>query len=209
MERDTRERILSSAEEVLAQQGFGGARIREIARRAGVTSAMVHYYFRTKEDMYRAVLDRLIAEMVDLAQRIAPEPIDPVDKLQRFFYGFFDFAARHRSIARLTSMETGHADQMYFLGLVDKHLRPLYLEARAFIERGIATGVFRPVDPEHLLTVIYGMIVSYFSDSPFLQVLLGSETTEAARLARRRDELMSMILRVVLADPAVPRTSKI
>lgn len=201
MQRDARERILHAAESVFAERGYGGARIRDIAEGAGVTNALVHYWFHTKEDLLRAVMDRMVAEVVDLVAGIAPEPIEPVEKLRRFFYGFFDFAARHPHFARLANLETGHGDDTFFQSQVEGRFRPLYLRARAFIEEGIQAGLFRPVPPEHLLTAIYGMIVSWFSDSPFLAALLGEEVMDRSVILRRREELMAMIFRMVLVDP--------
>ncbi len=202
MERDTHEQILYAAEKVFAEKGFDGARVKDIAARVGVTHAVVHYHFRTKRDLYRAVVDRMVGELVDLATSIPREPIDPGPKLERFFYGFFDFAVRHPSFARLANLETGQGDQHYLLDLVREHLAPWYAKARRFIVAGIAAGVFRPVDPEQLLTAIYGMIVSYVSDNPFIEAIVGEEgLLEDAMLERRRDELMQMILRIVLVNP--------
>ncbi len=202
MERDTREQILSAAEAEFAEKGFDGARVKEIAGRVGVTHAVVHYHFHTKRDLYRAVVDRMVGELVDLATSIPREPYDPGPKLERFFYGFFDFAVRHPSFARLANLETGGRDERYLLDLVSEHLAPQYAKARAFVQAGIAAGVFRPVDPEQLLTAIYGMIVSYVSDNPFIEAMVGEEgLLEDAMLERRRDVLMQMILRIVLVNP--------
>jgi len=202
MERDTREEILSAAEAVFAEKGFDGARIKSSARRVGVTHAVVHYHFHTKRDLYRAVVDRMVAELVELATGIAPEPLAPMPKLERFFYGFFDFAVRHPHFARLANLETGHGDHAYFLALVHEHLAPQYNKARGFVMAGVQAGLFRPVDPEILLTAIYGMIVSYLSDNAFIEAMVGEEgLLEGAMLDRRRDELMKMILRIVLVDP--------
>ena len=201
MEPNTRERILSAAESVFAEKGFDGARIKEIAQRVGVTHAVVHYYYNTKQALYRAVVDRMVTELVELAVGIAPEPLEPIPKLERFFYSFFDFAARHPQFARLANLETGRGDQQYFLGLVREHLAPQYERARGFVRVGIQAGVFRPVDPDHLLTAIYGMIVSYLSDTPFLMAILGGEVDSQDQLELRRDELMRMILRMVLVAP--------
>jgi TetR/AcrR family transcriptional regulator len=202
MERDTREQILSAAEAEFAEKGFDGARVKEIAGRVGVTHAVVHYHFHTKRDLYRAVVDRMVGELVDLATSIPREPYDPGPKLERFFYGFFDFAVRHPSFARLANLETGGRDERYLLDLVSEHLAPQYAKARGFVNAGITAGVFRPVDPEQLLTAIYGMIVSYVSDNPFIEAMVGEEgLLEDAMLERRRDVLMQMILRIVLVNP--------
>ncbi len=197
----TRERILDSAEAEFAEKGFGGARVKEIAASAGVTGAMVHYYFNSKEDLHRAVLDRMVKDLMDLVSRIAPEPIDPVEKVQRFFYAFFDYAARHRNFARLTSMETGHDSREFFLSLVRTHFRPLYQLAKAFLKKGMDQGVFRSIDTDHLLTAIYGMTITYFSDSPFLDELLDRQVTSREAVAERRTVLMDMILRLLLKNP--------
>ena len=53
-----RERILGAAEQVFARAGFNGATMAEIAELAGLPKANLHYYFGSKEDLYRAVLDR-------------------------------------------------------------------------------------------------------------------------------------------------------
>ncbi|MFH1462906.1 MAG: TetR/AcrR family transcriptional regulator [Pseudomonadota bacterium] len=202
MERDTREQILTVAESVFAEKGFDGARVKDIAARVGVTHAVIHYHFNTKGDLYRAVADRMVGELLDMATSIPQEPLDPGPKLERFFCSFFDFAARHPHFARLANLETGDEGERYLLALVREQLAPQYQRARGFILRGVAAGVFRPVDPEHLLTAIYGMIVSYFGDSPFIAAITGGEglLTEAA-LEQRRAELMRMILRTVLVNP--------
>jgi TetR/AcrR family transcriptional regulator len=202
MERDTREQILSAAEDVFAEKGFGGARVKDIAGRVGVTHAVVHYHFRTKRDLYRAVVDRMVGELVELATSIPREPYEPTPKLERFFYGFFDFAVRHPSFARLANLETGGGDEHYLIDRVREHLAPQYALARGFVRNGIAAGVFRPMDPEQILTAIYGMIVSYVTDNPFIEAMVGEEgLLEETRLERRRDELMQMILRIVLVNP--------
>src|SRR5262245_26835300 len=59
----TRARILAAAEEEFAAAGYDGARTVAIARRAGVTHAMLHYYFDTKAALHRAVLERVLAAL--------------------------------------------------------------------------------------------------------------------------------------------------
>src|SRR5262245_24272789 len=58
----TRERLLDAAEREFAALGFAGARLREIADAAGVKPALIHHYFADKLGLYRAVLDRAIAQ---------------------------------------------------------------------------------------------------------------------------------------------------
>lgn len=52
------ETILSAAESVFAQSGYKGATMREIAERAGVAQGLIHYHFKTKEDLFKAMVAR-------------------------------------------------------------------------------------------------------------------------------------------------------
>ena len=62
--------ILSAAEEVFAQQGYRGATTAAIAKKAGLPKANVHYYFGTKEALYRAVLEDILGLWLGELDRI-------------------------------------------------------------------------------------------------------------------------------------------
>ena len=72
-EVDTKELILNAAEEAFAMKGFGGARTAEIAKKAGVNKALLHYYYKNKEGLYHAVMDRLLFDLVQIAQDVLKE----------------------------------------------------------------------------------------------------------------------------------------
>lgn len=63
-DRETRERILSCAERLFAEQGYDRARVDEIARRAGVNKALIYYYFPSKEGLIDELIRRFLAESV-------------------------------------------------------------------------------------------------------------------------------------------------
>src|ERR1700676_4379300 len=59
----TARRIVATAEHIFAEQGLAGARMDEIARAAKVNKALLYYYFRSKEELYRFVLDTLLSQL--------------------------------------------------------------------------------------------------------------------------------------------------
>src|SRR5919205_1428350 len=69
-ERSARERILQAAVELIAERGIGGARIAQVAKAAGVSTALVHYHFRTREVLLRETLDHAF----DLASAVHLRP---------------------------------------------------------------------------------------------------------------------------------------
>src|SRR5579885_2556238 len=85
MRRRNIEKLLKAAEAVFAKRGFDGATTAEIARDAGVSKPTLHYYFRTKEDIYTSVLDRILGVWVDALEEIQPEA-EPADALRRYIF---------------------------------------------------------------------------------------------------------------------------
>src|SRR6202158_593798 len=59
----TARRIVATAEEIFAEQGLAGARMDEIARSAKVNKALLYYYFRSKEELHRFVLETLLSQL--------------------------------------------------------------------------------------------------------------------------------------------------
>ena len=68
--------ILEAAEQVFAEYGFSGATTSRIADRAGIPKANLHYYFPTKEDLYRRVIDNIFNIWLDAANSL-DESDDP------------------------------------------------------------------------------------------------------------------------------------
>ena len=78
-------RMLKAAEEVFAQTGFAGARTAQIAQRAGLPKANLHYYFRTKEAIYQRVLENVLEVWLGMGNSIQPgaDPTEALDALHR------------------------------------------------------------------------------------------------------------------------------
>ena len=83
---DVRAKLLDAAVRLFAEQGVAGTTVAEIAKRAGVTSAMVHYYFKTKDQLLDAVVaEKLVGEFIAFVagelDRGQPEPLALVEHL--------------------------------------------------------------------------------------------------------------------------------
>jgi AcrR family transcriptional regulator len=95
---ETRRGILSAAEECFAAAGFVGATTRQVAARAGVNVATLHYHFGSKEKLYRAVLDAATRQDVPfLASGQTPE-----ERLSSAVDALWDFGAAHPALPRLS-----------------------------------------------------------------------------------------------------------
>src|ERR1700719_65578 len=87
-EENTREKILSAAGEIFAEQGFEGATIRAITERAGVNVAAVNYHFRDKAELYTRVVVDACSARTAFREAMAEAPDSPEERLGSLIYHF-------------------------------------------------------------------------------------------------------------------------
>ena len=193
----TKDRVLRAAEDLFAAEGYSGASIKAIAERAGVTGAMIHYYFDSKERLYHAVLDHIVGELQEMATEIVATGKPPVERLEIYLRWFFDYAARHPNIARLTVMGLGTIESDYFAQMLDKAVRPLFKMGEGFLQKGIDEGIFRPVSPHHFLASVYGMMIPFFSDVEFFGRVFERDPVSEEELEARLECILDIVFRAL------------
>jgi TetR/AcrR family transcriptional regulator len=192
-------KILDAAEKVFARVGFWGATTQEIAEVGGVTKAMIHYYFDSKERLYRAVLDRILFELIKLVQEVSGRSRRRPEQMAYFVGGFFDYVSRHPHFGRLTFMGSGDQSR-YFDGIVTTFFRPLFDRGVRFIEAGIQAGEFREVDARQLLLSVYSAAMGYFADAHFISLVIDDDALKPARVAACREALLDLVFRTLGVD---------
>src|SRR5689334_20044524 len=80
---DTEQRILDAAHAVFVRRGTAGARMQEIAAEAGVNQALLHYYFRSKEQLARAAFERAGSQLMPAIVRVMASDAAIEDKVAR------------------------------------------------------------------------------------------------------------------------------
>lgn len=83
---DTKETICRETILVMSDRGLAGTTIKEIARRAGVTPAMIHYFFDDKESLFQHTLDRYLRPFSDTVWEIVDLDLGPLEMIREFFY---------------------------------------------------------------------------------------------------------------------------
>src|ERR1700722_7073698 len=101
----TARRIVATAEGIFAEQGLAGARMDEIARAAKVNKALLYYYFRSKEELHRFVLEALLSQLGARVGDPATATSSPRKKMAAVVNHFFDFVQQHPNYPRLMQRE--------------------------------------------------------------------------------------------------------
>ena len=186
-------RLLKAAEEVFAQTGFAGARTAQIAQRAGLPKANLHYYFRTKEAIYQRVLENVLEVWLGMGNSIQPG-VDPTEALTRYIAAKVEHSRRRPFASKVFANEILHgAPQLK--GYLRSDLRK-WVDAKArIIESWSAAGKMAQVDGRHLLFLIWAMTQTYADFDVQVAAVLGRD-----RLAPRDyQEATALITRLLLA----------
>lgn len=151
--------ILNAAEEEFVQNGFRGASIQNIADRAGIPKANVHYYFKSKTNLYVAVLDNIINLWNELLGEITVDD-DPAEVLDRFIRRKVEFSYLHPRASKLYAMEMIQGAP-HLKDHVRTEMRQFVRRKVNIIEQWIAQGRMNKVDPMHLIFLIWSSTQHY------------------------------------------------
>jgi TetR/AcrR family transcriptional regulator len=188
----TARRIVAAAEEIFAEQGLAGARMDEIARAAKVNKALLYYYFKSKEELHRFVLDTLLSQLGAGQKASTAAPAAPRERLSAVVDYFFLFVQRHPNYPRLIQREV--MDRGANLDwIVSEYYRPLHKRLVHTIEEGIAGGEFRPVDAQDAAFSIISIMAFYFAAAPVLSRILGRDALRPQQAEKRRKAVHDFI----------------
>lgn len=169
----TEQQIFDAALEVFSRKGQHGARMQEIADHAEINRALLHYYFRSKSQLYEAVFAHGFKQfMGGLSQSLRSET-NFADALRTFVYGYIDYIHEHQDMARLMLNECtcgGPILERYLTAAVKKRdeMPGLMLEDR--IKAAIENGEIRAVDPQHMMLTIVSACLFPFVALPTVQI---------------------------------------
>uniref|UniRef100_B8HLR3 Transcriptional regulator, TetR family n=1 Tax=Cyanothece sp. (strain PCC 7425 / ATCC 29141) TaxID=395961 RepID=B8HLR3_CYAP4 len=158
----TKQQILDAAEAEFSRRGLQGGRIEAIARSAGITTAMIHYYFENKEGLYKSVLRRPALEACEAIAPLQLEKLPPKVALEKFIRTVIAYEAAHPQRCMLWFQEANQNQGEYFK-LLTGHWADAIGPLIDILERGMAEGSFRALDPWLTTVHILGACIFYFN----------------------------------------------
>jgi len=165
-ELSAREAILEAAAEVFAEKGFDGARVDEIARRAGANKAMLYYHVGDKKALYDAVVGAIQMRGRAMLEKILEEDGDPREMLRRAVGNFVSMAFSNPVAPAIILREIAGGGANMGEESVER-LEALLVLVRRIIERGVDSGVLRPVDPAFAQFLVAGSVMFLAAGIPF------------------------------------------
>jgi len=167
-EFESRHRILESAKREFAERGFQGARMAEIARKARVNKALIHYYYTSKEMLYFEVIKNIFGDQktdADIPVYTGNIDFSPSQKLyiMLYFLVYSHLRGADPETIRIFFWEVAEGEK-YLSHFMEKYTAPRHRRLLEIIKEGIEKGQFETINPELSVVAIFSFITFYTVD---------------------------------------------
>jgi TetR/AcrR family transcriptional regulator len=209
----TREALLAAGADLFGERGYDGVPLWAIAKKARVNKAMISYHFGGKRELYVAILNGMFAEVVSRVERLA-DSSRPVAYLLRELIAVVAEVAtrRHPHLCAMMLREVlgggTHLDREVLGNLVR-----VLGAVRRIVDRGVAEGAFRPVDPLLTHLSLVGSLVFFFATTGFRERVLAhgpvpGPPPDAAAYVKHMQDLITHGLAARRGDRRMQRASR-
>ncbi|WP_122315897.1 TetR/AcrR family transcriptional regulator [Pseudomonas cichorii] len=186
------EAIIKAAEDEFARHGFKGTSMNAIALKAGLPKANLHYYFTNKLGLYVAVLSNII-ELWDSTFNALSVEDDPAQALAGYIRAKMEFSRRNPQASRIFAMEIisgGECMSTHF----SQDYRTWFQGRAAVFQAWIDAGKMDPIDPVHLIFLLWGSTQHYADFATQI-----CQVTGRSRLTRQdMDDAGSNLIQIIL-----------
>ena len=190
----TEEKIFVAARDVFHEQGYGGARMQEIAKRAGINQSMLHYYYRSKEKLFDAVFRLAAGHLMQRMFSVLDAELPLLDKIERFVHTHIDLISENPHMPAFVLQELRrNPDRLS--AIVGSGARDHLAILARQVSEAVEAGEIAPITPGHLIANMMGMTVFPFISRPILETALAPDVDDYdAFLQERKVQVTRFII---------------
>lgn len=204
----SRKALLGAARALMAEQGLPRVTVREVAERAGVQPALVHYYFGSKDELLRAVVAEVASEMLERAQQAVSVEGPVEERLRNLIRGMVDALTADPYAPRLIMEQVLFAEDDVIDFFADHYARPNMERIRSLLEEGQRDGELREVEPMFLIPSMMGANIFFFLMAPIIRRLFGMDRITPEVAAAFAEHTAELLLRGIAAPSAAGGASE-
>ncbi len=192
----TEQKIFDAAHEVFIQKGMDGAKMQEIADRAGINKALLHYYYRSKEKLYemvaRAIISRALPVIRDFLE--TEHPLE--EKIRLFVHFYIDLISRNPYIPIFVISEMNKHPDRFIENVLPKEIPKPDAFFRQ-VQEEVDAGRIRSIKPQHLLVNMVSLCIFPFVAKPMLRIVVGMNSQEMRTFLEERE---TEVVRFIMAS---------
>ena len=177
---DTEAKILEAARSVFIRRGTAGARMQEIAAEAGVNQALLHYYFRSKDQLGAAVFEQMASRLFPALLQALASDLSLDGKIEKIVSLYHESLAANPFLPGYILSELHHHPERIetILGKVGGGdprgiIAPVFLRLNEQITAEVAAGRMRPITAREFVVNLVSLCIFPFAARPMLSLMLG------------------------------------
>jgi TetR/AcrR family transcriptional regulator len=190
----TEEKIYEAARKIFIQKGMEGARMQEIADEAGINKALLHYYFRSKENLFNAIFKDIFSRFMLKTRESILSDIPDKEKILGMIDNYVDLIHANPYVPQFIINEINRdpkvlKDLMFETGIEPQEILKLFINYSRKLK----------IDPRHIIVSILGMVIFPVAAKPLIQMVYFNNDQESYNnfLEERKDIIKLMILKVL------------
>ena len=199
-EENMEQRILECAEKLFLDKGYNLASTTEIAKEAGCTQALVHYYFRTKENLLQKIFDRKLSLFLAPFAESDNSTLPFAELLESKVRIFFDSVAQNQKMPfmLLSEIMSSTTQRAYIRDKITEICGVMSLEFNRRVEAEVASGNIRPVTGVDIMLDIFSLVMSFFMLLPVLEDLdVVTDENREAFIKERRTHIIETLIHCI------------
>lgn len=193
---NTENNILVAAREVFILKGFEGARMQEIADRAGINKALLHYYFRSKENLFDAIFSEVASRLFPSVRQLLESDLAIKEKISFFVKIYLNMLYENPYVPGFVINTLNTNPDRFLKYIINSGLNPMILQQQ--IDEEVSRGLIRNLRAEHLLVNILGLCIFPYLAKPIIQNVFSMKDEEyQAYLESRQTEIIDFVLKSI------------
>jgi len=200
--KSTEEKIFDAAYREFVEKGYEGARMQAIADRVGINKALLHYYYRTKDKLFDAVVPRIITQLPIGINNILEKDYPFEQKIEEIVHLYIGFLKKNPLIVRFVLRELLNGPDRLakiFLEVLEHKDNNLIARLTELIQKEVQAGNIIPIKPEQLIINIISLCVFPFIGRFMVEniILKNAGTNFDEFMKDREKEVVDFILNAI------------
>ncbi|HUM46051.1 MAG TPA: TetR/AcrR family transcriptional regulator [Chitinophagales bacterium] len=196
MPRDlsTEQKILAAARKVFQSKGMHGARMQDIADTAGINKALLHYYFRSKDQLFEAVFKEALQQLFPKIELLANSAIPLPKKIEQFVHGYMDVLMEHPFLPGFVLHEINQDPDKFERLFIPKGAVTKNKKFLQQIAEEVKKGAINPIDPRQLMVNMLSLCIFPFAAKPMICKVMGMNEKEFRQFIAQRKQLIPSLI---------------
>ena len=192
---NSEQKILEAAKIVFIKKGFDGARMQDIADEAKINKALVHYYYRSKEELFAKIFDIISSQLLPNIEEITINEMPILDKIERFIHSYIEFVSNNPEIPLFILSEVNKNPERLALILKTTQNFPKIQQFAFQVMLEMQLGKLKQVNTIHLMLNILSLCIFPFIARPMVQNVMNLKHDEFDFiLKQRKQEVTQFVL---------------